>query len=226
MDWLPVELQELILEKVDSKTLYNFIRSEPNEIITNVLERRTRNIIHRLEVELKKNDSSVIGVDCYGVPDEYKQHMKILLSVICLPNMHPLVDESIEHLVARYSTPENYKSIDDNIHYLIDQTFDYNYGDYSMFSIRKAEKYYKRMCYTIANSGNYNTFEQEFYFLCNILSEYYGRDYSQLSHLYYNEQEFAGFYNDLWNILSIASEFINNHTVINMFSTLITELTR
>ena len=221
MNSLPIELQELILEKVDSKTLYDFTRSAPNEMITNVLERRTITIIRRLEDALK-TEKNTFSIE--KVPDDYKQHMRILLSVIYLPNLHPLVNESIEHLIARYPTPENSISIDENVKYLIDRGFDYSYEDYSMFNSRKGEKYFNKMRNTIAKSGNYTTFEQQFYFLCKILIEYYNNDYSKLGERYYHEPDFEGFYQDLNFMLGTAMEFINDPDVDLMFDTLIHEL--
>ena len=211
MENLPIELQEMILEKVDSRTLYNLLRSKPNEMITAILERRTKNIIRRLRDVLQQNGkdvNSVVDNHDIDIPDEYKEHMIILKSVLYLPNSHPLVKESIEHLVARYPKPENSEAIDENVLYLLEENGDYYYHDYAGMNSHKAEKYFNNMCDAIEKSGNYITFEQQFYFLCKILVDFKDK-YLKIATLRFWPQ-IEDLNSDLFGILETACTLLNN----------------
>jgi hypothetical protein len=153
--------------------------------------------------------------------------MTILLAVIHLPNnSKSLVCESIEHLMSRYPKPENIELIDYNVKYLIEEVFNYCYMDYSMFSSYKCQKYFDFMCESIKTSDNYNTYEQQFYFICKILLEYYKKNYSDITGRY-TEIILEGFHCDLRFLLTTASDLIDDSSISsvkNMFRVLFNEL--
>ena len=225
MDTLQADLQDIIFNEIDSKTLYDIIQKKPSKIISQVLEKRNQTILKKLIDEVFALTSITIDLKfLVGIPEEYADHITIIYSVIHLPNMHPLVKESIEHLMARYPNPENSISIKDDAINIISEWFDYVYEDYTLYGLnsRKSEKYWGRCCDDIKESGNYTNFIQQFYLFCNIIIEFYQNDYKENEKNFYHKINLRGFYIDLKGCLKslIYCKLFTNLDVLYMIDAL------
>jgi hypothetical protein len=227
MDTLQADLQDIIFNEIDSKTLYDIIQKKPSKIISQVLEKRNQTILKKLIDEVFALTSITIDNKLPSrIPAGFTDHITILYSVIHLPNMHPLAKESIEHLMARYPTPENSISIKNNAINIISQWFDYVYDDYTFYGLNNwddNEKYWDMFLDEFfKKSGIITNFIQQFYLFCNIIIEFYQNDYKENENNFYHKINLRGFYIDLKGCLKslIYCKLFTNLDVLYMIDIL------
>jgi len=197
MDTLPADLQDIIFDKIDSKALYDIIKNKPSKIISQVLENRNQTILKKLIDEVFALTSTSITIDHIHpsrIRAEFTDHITILYSVIHLPNMHPLAKESIEHLMARYPTPDNSISIKNNASNIIDEFFDFKYFNGLLDNEDCWDMF---LDVFIKKPGNYSYFNQQFYLLCNIIIQFYQNDYKENEKNFLHKINLRGFSIDL-----------------------------
>lgn len=227
MDTLPADLQDIIFDKIDSKALYDIIKKKPCKIISQVLEKRNQTILKKLIDEVFALTSITIDhIHPSRIRAGFTDHITILYSVIHLPNMHPLAKESIEHLMARYPTPENSISIKNNASNIIIQWFDYVYDDYTIYGLdnwNDNEKYWDMFLDEFfKKSGIITNFIQQFYLLCNIIIQFYQNDYKENEKNFFHKINLRGFYIDLIDCLQtlVYSKIFTDPDVLYMIDIL------
>lgn len=182
MDSLSYDLQELIVDKIDSNTLYNMLRNGQNtKNLQNYLDKRTRHIISNLQSPLlnKKN----IQINMPKISNEFIDHMQIFYNTINLvsnyDNNNKLVINGIQHLLARYPPPENYNTIETDAREYIDLMMNYEYIENN--DIEYISRFYNTR---FKHISDYINFDQQFYLLCTIIIEFYKLDYNQYMEQY------------------------------------------
>lgn len=220
---LPFDLQELILRNTSSDILYKLNSNGKDSVIIDELTRRTKKYCNELNDAIKEDFLGYVINKNYldRVPDEFKEHMEILYKVIHLPSQNTIAIKSISHLMSRYSMLENATQICKTAEKLIDGQFDALYYDEIWFNATKALKYSMRLEDELKEECKYTTFEETFYFLCNVILHFYKYGYDD-AQIYYGK--FNGFHKDLKIALYDTKSYITDSNVISMINYLLETL--
>jgi hypothetical protein len=135
--------------------------------------------------------------------------------------MHPLAKESIEHLMARYPTPDNSISIKNNAINIIYEFFDFKYNKFDGL-LDNEDCWDMFLDVFIKKSGNYTYFNEQIYLLCNIIIQFYQNNYKENEKNFFHKINLRGFYIDLIDCLQtlVYSKIFTDPDVLYMIDIL------